>query len=877
MFLIRRHGRELQPRAFLALLCATLTLSFTGALAQESITEDEGPELRTRGGSEIEEVTVTARKKSESLQDVPISITALTAEALRAKDINNAYDVAAATPNFSFTPNLGRRLDVPNIRGQFGPLIGGTAPNASFFVDGVYTAGSIGSTSTANLQRVEVLRGPQSALFGRATFSGAVNYITRRPTDELEGEINGKLGEDGREELGAWFSGPVIEDKVYFFLAGNYNSWDGEWRNSLQDNQVDSASLSFFGRGNWRLNEPQPGDPPCSPESVNGNCAPTIGDRSKVGGQETKTWTTKFLFTPIDDLEITTKFERSEADDDHFVYNNVPVVNNNCFNRDPSGAAIDPRAGSRSGGWLCGKLNDAGKFKPILNLPNFRRGVTTTLPGQNPNGTVAAPAPFIGLEETVDRYLVDVNYNLNEYDLLARYSREDRTSENVRDLDRSYALGPIASGLFEAYEQDNTEFDSWEFSVQSPVDSAINWSLGYYYYNQKDQNFSRQFTGFGDGQLRDDGRQEITNKAWYGSVEWALTEKWTVSFDGRYAEDEISRGNATFDNDPTRDAPEETFYSFSPRGIVRYLVNEDLSTYFSVAQGNKPGGFNFAYFDEDADPAQALSDKATIEEEDAWTWEVGAKGSFFDDRLEANAALFYIDWTDQAINVLECIPTPEGSILDCELNNVVTNAGESRVYGAELEMSYFATDYLTFTLGYGYSDAELEDYVDEELASLICTELCYETDASGDLTQAAKDEVARLGDVEGNKAPRVPKHSVNFSSLYARPLIRDVDWYWRNDWLYESKRYSTTSNLTYAPSYWNWNSRIGLETATWSAAFYVNNITDEKSPLQIQDFPLFDDTEAYNAAAVIYQNNFSLIPRQSRNAGVTVSYRFGPR
>jgi outer membrane receptor protein involved in Fe transport len=890
------------------LLTALLTFVSFNASAQDTGPDaEEAAGQRVRAAADVEEVTVTARKKEESLKDVPISITALTAESLKEKRILDAYDVADFTPNFTFSQNLGRRLDVPNIRGQFGPFIGGTAPNASFFVDGVYVAGSAGTGATANLERVEVLRGPQSALFGRATFSGAINYITRRPTDEFEGEASADIGEEGREDYSAWASGPVIEDKVYYFVAGNYNAWDGEWRNNLQPGQVNTGPnglASIFGPGIWAFNQQEPGDPPCPPGSQGDpvGCAPTVGDNTRLGGEETTTGTFKLLFTPTDNLDITTKYERIDAEDDHFAYLFVPPTDplsgNNCFNREATtGNAIDPRAGTRSGGWLCGSLTETSAYKPVINLPNFKRGVTVRAPGSPP--LFAAPAPFIGLDETLDRYLVDVNYDFRDYTFIARYSREDRTSKYARDLDRSYALGPVATGLFEAIERDETEFDSFEYILQSPVDKPVIWSLGYYYYDQQDDSFTRNFTGFGRNLETDNGSQSINNKAWFGSVEWQISEKWNVAFEGRYAEDEISRTSEFLEANPFVDSPEETFYSFSPRYTLRYFVNEDVSTYFTVAEGNKPGGFNFAYFDSDADPTQANSSKAIIEEEEATTWEVGLKGSFFENRLEANVAAFYIDWENQAINVTECIPTNRDpdqggnpGFPPCEVNNIVQNAGESRVYGAEVEMSFFATEYLTLSLGYGWTDTELEEFFDAELATLLCDNSCYEAapgTSPGDEipSEQAVMRQQEFADVSGNQAPRVPEHNLVLSSMYMRPLTSATEWYWRNDWRYESKRYSTASNLTYAPSFWNWNMRVGLEADRWSASVYVENLTDEKSPIQIQDFPLFDAAEGYIPARdpdittiarnPVNQNAFQILPRQSRWFGAAVSYRFGAR
>lgn len=867
----------------------TLALSLILAAPASFAQEAEPDATASLQAANREEITVTARRREESLQDVPISITAFDSDTLRDKNILNAYDVAANTPNFSFTPNLGRRLDVPNIRGQFGPLIGSTAPNAGFFVDGVYVAGSIGSTSTANLERVEILRGPQSSLFGRATFSGAVNYITRRPSEEFEGQVNTLVGQDQRRQLGVWGSGPIIENKLYFFAGLDYTAWDGEWTNNLQPGQVDSTSLAGpFGAFIWRNNPQLPGDPPCPPGSLPPpgggapGCAPTVGDNSKLGGEQTKTGTFKLLFTPTDDLDIVFKYENSQADDDHFAYNFVPPgENNNCFNRDTLGNALDPRAGSRSGGWICGALDDNG-FRPVFNLPNFRRGVRGTPPGapidpdtNQPQALLAPPAPFIGLKEDIDRFLTEFTYDFNDYEVMARYAGENRESEFVRDLDRSYALGPAATGLFEGYERQLDELDSFELRLASPADGAVSWSLGYYYYEQDSAGFARDFTGFNRINVISTGTNQVENKAVFGTVEWQISDQFTAAFDGRYAADTISRQS---DNS----AAEETFYNFSPRLILRWTPTDNLSTYISAAEGNKPGGFNFQYFENDVDPNELIenADKTVVEEEEAWTYEIGAKGEFMDGRLAMSGALFYIDWTNQAINVQECIDLinlqtgePNG---ECELNNIVANAGESRVLGLELEGTFYATDSLYFTFGYGWTDSQLEEFVDEEFAIIQCLEGCYETLPGTD--EFTPDAIAlrnQLGDVSGNQAPLVPEHNLNVSSFYQKSLNAELDWFFRNDWRWESKRYATPANLVYAPANLVWNSRIGLEAEGWTLFAYVNNLTDETSPIQIQDFPLFDATAGYLApGGSVNPNAFSILPRQSRNFGLQGQYRF---
>jgi outer membrane receptor protein involved in Fe transport len=926
---------------------------------QEPVAEPANPgdkpaELKA-SRDDLEEILVTARKRTEKLQDVPISISAFTAQGLRDRNIQDAYDLAKFTPNFQLNTNLGRRLDNPIIRGQFGPLIGST-PNASFFIDGVFVAGSIGSTNVANLERIEVLRGPQSASFGRATFAGAINYITRKATNEFEGEVNGQVGEHGRRDIGIWASGPIIQDKLFFFAGASKNKWDGEWRNGLEPYDVVGGYSStgyqqppdfvinepygqdFFGGFSWDENPQLAGDPPCLIGDGNNdaNCAPTVGDNTELGGTDTETYTIKLTLDATEFLQFNAKYERANADDDHIVYNFIPPgTENHCYNRSgggsdnpifgvqpPPGTVLDTSpdrtVGTRSPGALCGAINDNG-YVPKLNIPNLRRGVTVSAPGRGPAST--PPAPFLGMDETVDRYFVDAISDINDYELVVRYAHNERESQYVRDLDRSYGLGPVATGLFEAYTKDEDEDDSAEIRLSSPGDRRLRWLVGGYWFDYEQQQFQRNFTGFGNSFiLGGTGSQEITNTAVFGNIEFDINDDWTFAFEARYAKDEISRKSSEYetpsdlssipcerkdiepnpdfdpldpDSSPTQEKLEceENFYSFTPRATLTWNVKDDgsMTAYAQIADGNKPGGFNFGYFDGDTpwdSPAIDFQENVVIDEEEATTYEIGLKGSYFDNTLTANLAVFYIDWENQSINARECIPQIDAP---CQENNIVRNAGESEVKGLELEMSWFPTERQTYSIGYGYTDSELKEYVDKEFAILQCPNSttfpdpgtgCFEfSGPGGTISPDAQALINELGDVSGNEAPRTPKHNFAASQLYVAPFFsRNIDWYVRNDVLYESKKYTSPANLSYTPEQWVWNGRLGLQTDGWDVSFYVDNITNEKSPLQIQTFPLFDQSEGYSISPdeFVYQDSYLILPRRERNAGVVFTVRFGP-
>lgn len=168
----------------------------------------------------LEEVVVTARKRAESVQDVPISIDAIDFDRISQLDISNTADVARYTPALTFDVGALPNDTRPSIRGVNAAR---GRPNVGILVDFVDVSSEAmtvaGGGITANmrlldLERVEVVKGPQSVLYGRGAFSGAVNYITRRPSKEFEGRVDGDYDEHGTYNLGLSMSGPLIEDTL---------------------------------------------------------------------------------------------------------------------------------------------------------------------------------------------------------------------------------------------------------------------------------------------------------------------------------------------------------------------------------------------------------------------------------------------------------------------------------------------------------------------------------------------------------------------------------------------------------------------------------------------------------------------------------------
>jgi len=202
----------------------------------------------------IEEITVTARKKEESLRDVPVAVTAVSGAEVEARGLENVTDIIGAVPSLFTTQNQ-----------TFGPLpnqtylvmrgVGATSANdpaVATFVDGVYQPSLGFDTGFLDLERVEILRGPQGSLFGRNTQGGAVNIVTRLPSSEVEGKVMAEYGDFNSLRIGASLGGPVQDDRIFARLSGMYASSDG-YLNNITLNQDADTSEDITGRLTVRM------------------------------------------------------------------------------------------------------------------------------------------------------------------------------------------------------------------------------------------------------------------------------------------------------------------------------------------------------------------------------------------------------------------------------------------------------------------------------------------------------------------------------------------------------------------------------------------------------------------------------------------------
>ena len=534
-------------------------------------------------GLALEEVIVTARKREENLQDVPLSVTAFNDSTLQDYRIFSPEDIAGFTPGFSFINSFGRDSDRPVVRGMSNIL---GEPNASFFIDGVFVPGTIASTDLQMLERVEVIKGPQAALYGRATFSGAVNYVTRRPTNEFEGQVSVSVAEHETVNTNAYISGPLVQDSLYFYLGAGFSEYGGEYKNTIS------------------------------------------GD--EVGGEETTSFSGKLLWTPSDTFEATLRVSAQTDDDDHIAMWLQGAEYNNCYQ------ANAQRPASRS--YYCGTVKTSDEVTlrtDFLPNPGIERDIlrtSLTLDWELANGWTVQS--ITGYQDTDTDRQIDVSYG--GYDALSYLApvtygatlgsfwrvQEEETETFSQELRLSSASDQRLRWSLGVYYYDN----DFEQTVDDKIDplTSFEFLLNPATAVQK-RNSYPEF-------------RNTTNTAVFGSLEYDFTDNLTGTVEVRYAEDEIEATYYAYIPGRSDTTFEETFDSFTPRFTLTWQASDAMTVYANVSMGNKPGGFN--------DPG---TDKTAYDEEEAWNYEVGVKQRVFGGRGTWNTSLFMIDWTDQQL------------------------------------------------------------------------------------------------------------------------------------------------------------------------------------------------------------------------------------
>jgi len=600
----------------------------------------------------LDEIVVTAQKRSENLQDVPVSVTALTADQLKDQRVGDVLALSGLSPGLQIKTDDNAANPRIFIRGigvnDFNPS---TASAVGVYVDGVYVASPLAQMAGFyDLQQVEVLRGPQGTLYGRNTTGGAINVTTRKPSDTPEGDLAVDYGRFNALNVQGGFGGPIA-DTLAFRIAGLYDKSDGYTLNRLTGNKGNDA------------------------------------DRKAVRGA--------LRWTPDDKLTVDVSASYSKSSGGSILTYNRSLVAQTA--EAASTADPDPTFGyifCKPAYYTSGQCTNVAGYantssnkykgdyrfegKDIVKLFGATSAVSYDFGGVTLYSiTGYQRAKRDDYEET------DAN-PISIFD--ARYiAEQDTTSQELRLQSNGATALRWVAGVYAA--RDNLDNDS-HYNVLEVlrVPDPVN--------NPTGMDPANSIGVFGWPL-----HQKTTSYAAFGQVDYDLTPKLTLTGGLRWSQDkktfhyvsDVDYGLLTlfeYDN-------QKTFSSISGRVGLRYAISDDANVYATYNRGTKSGGF---FSGQTTDPA----DLGPYRDETVNAYEVGAKSEFLDRRLRVNVSAFYYDYKDlQVYTVIQRNGLPV---------QLFTNASKARVYGGEAEIEARPMTGLSLTLGASLLNAEYKDF-----------------------------------------------------------------------------------------------------------------------------------------------------------------------
>lgn len=714
-----------------------------------------------------DDIIVTARRSSEKLQEVPLSITAQTAEDLAVRGVSDLEGVARFTPSLQFKDFVTTFHGNAVLRGLSQINTSNPVGNVGVFIDGIYLQrGYMVDTSLGDFARVEVVKGPQSALYGQNTFAGAVNYVTNTPGDELAVNASGTFGTYGRKELQVGVGGPIIDGVLGARLYVGKSMYGGSWRNNL----------------------------------------PTgAGDLSRFGGYDREAFSGKLVFTPLDGLKITASYQQTSRKEELRPYYTL------------DGTFVEDKLN-------CGPVNVA------TGRPSLFCGQFPTDPAAFRSGTGNRPAGLFSVEQPATITKTEVasvalGYELSDaiqFNYLFGWAK-GQAQEDIGAFSNTYNPTGRATLNYQ-HEGGALSYKSHEARLSWDTGAGVQLEGGYFHSNARDQflfGFNTQDSGRAAIRVSSDPlyvppskfimSQNFDVKYKIDSVFGRATvklfdERLTLGAEGRYSWTDISFLDL---QKAALGALEASYGTFSPRFTVDYRLTSDNMLYASAAKGIKNGGFN----GRQTGGITLTTAEQTYGEEMNWTYEVGAKNSFMNGALIANVALFYVDWSKKqnAVPPSAYVP-PAVPVAGAVPPNIYQTSGSATSYGVELDGRWKATDNLTFN----YSATWMKPTYDDGTIAAQWLGLCNGVNCP---TNAA---------VGGNQIERTSQFSGALGAEYTRALTGDWDWFIGGDVTYQSKQYGDAVNASYIGSYALGNARLGVSNDTWKAWLWVNNVADKK-------------------------------------------------
>ena len=817
----------------------------------------------------LEEIVVTARQRSESLQEIPLAISAFSAADIKKADIRVFEDISRKTPGIYFNA-----ISTEHANGRTGTNVRirgvSAAESASLFIDGVFALDGVDAIPVHDIERVEVIRGPQSAFFGRNTFAGAINYVTKNPSlEEYEGTIDFSAATYEQFDVSVTHSGPLLEGKLGYLLSTRLHSDGGMYRASdggaLGKESTNSVSGVLYAEPSEKLSMKlrafyqELDDGPAPTATTYGALYGTPGYPDCFGQQ------------------VSAPDVGSIAFPGHFLCGSVP-------NPGEVGApVVDINTSLRP--VILGQVRpafdgEANVFLPPAARPDF---VIERLI----NDSIVASGPRLdglGTRRNTIRLSFNTNYSFeNGYEAVLTAGWNDSKQNNLVDYDQT--------SIESWYVQANTTREDYSLDgrIVSPGEDQFRWLLGGTYYHQDfvSAGFGRAVAtcflscATGPAVLAAAPNAGNVAKVWgiYGSISYDITEQLTLDIEGRYLQDKRKTGlNAgTFEQSVSDKFKQET-----PRVILTYRPSDETTLYAQGSKGSLPGVTNgivsICSEEEFLVPyvpsfGPNVGQPSTASECDQMraalggelitaspsqyleALEMGWKQTALDSALSWNLTGYYYWWRnrpssrlvqyfrdDNDPNLRDRIPNAS------PVTQGLTISGSEKLWGLEFEAAYSLENW-DFSGHLSWNRSQITDSV-----------------------STSYNLVYGFSDYRGRERIQYPKWVGGLSGTYTSDTFSgDWRWYARSDLFYQGRQFIDRGNFaTIDPSILV-DARIGTLNEEMRLELFVKNLFQQRNWKAGST-----DSDVTTPGNLVFYANLAsgLLPQDKRTIGLRANYSF---